>query len=117
MSEELAAPLALEEARTWVGSAVDDLGGADIGQVKGLFVDAGSGAPSWLIIKQGGRFNSILVAAPLRDCAAAAGRVWIAHDRNVIRKAPVVDPTRPLLREHELTISAHYDTGEGVGRA
>jgi hypothetical protein len=116
MSEELAAPPSLEQARTWVGNGVDDLGGASIGQVHGLFVDAGSGAPTWLIVKQG-RVKPTLVAAPLRDCAAAADRVWIAHDRDVIRGAPVVDPTRPLLREHELTISAHYSVGENVGRA
>ena len=116
MSEEPAAPPSLEEARTWIGNAVDDLGGAAVGQVHGLFVDADGGAPTWLIVKQG-RVKPTLVAAPLGDCAAAAGRVWIAHDRDVIRSAPVVDPTRPLLREHELTISAHYGAGEQVGRA
>jgi len=116
MSEEPAAPPSLEQARTWIGNGVDDLGGAGVGQVHGLFVDAGSGAPTWLIVKQG-RLNSTLVAAPLRDCAAAAGRVWIAHERETIRRAPVVDPTRPLLREHELTISAHYGIAETVGRA
>jgi hypothetical protein len=116
MSEESAAPPSLEEARTWIGNAVDDLGGASVGQVHGLFVDAGSGAPTWLIVKQG-RVKPTLVVAPMRDCAAAAGRVWIAHDRDLIRRSPVVDPTRPLLREHELTISAHYGAGETVGRA
>jgi len=116
MSEELAAPPSLEEARTWIGNGVDDLCGASVGQVHGLFVDADSGTPTWLIVKQG-RVKPTLVAAPLRDCAAAAGRVWIAHDRDLIRRAPVVDPTRPLLREHELTISAHYGVNESVGRA
>jgi hypothetical protein len=116
MSEELAAPPSLEEARTWIGNTVDDLGGAGVGQVHGLFVDADSGAPTWLIVKQG-RVKSTLVVAPLGDCAAAAGRVWIAQERETIRRAPVVDPTRPLLREHELTICAHYGAGENVGRA
>jgi len=117
MGEDLAAPPSLTEARSWIGHGVDDLGGASVGRAHGLFVDAGSGAPTWLIVKQGGRLSSTLVAAPLRDCAAAAGRVWIAHDRDVIRRAPVVDPARPLLREHELTICAHYGVGEAVGRA
>lgn len=116
MSEEFAAPPSMEQARAWIGNAVDDLGGDGVGQVHGLFADADSGAPTWLIVKQG-RVKSILVAAPLRDCAAAAGRVWIAQERETIRRAPVVDPTRPLLREHELTISAHYGAGENVGRA
>jgi len=116
MAEELAAPPTLEEARTWIGNAVDDLSGANVGQVHGLFVDADSSAPTWLIVKQG-RVKPTLVAVPLRDCAAAAGRVWIAQERDTIRRAPVVDPTRPLLREHELTISAHYGAAETVGRA
>jgi hypothetical protein len=116
MSEELAAAPSLEEARTWIGNGLDDLDGESAGQIHGLFVDADSRAPTWLIVKQG-RVKPALVAAPLRDCAAAAGRVWIAHDRETIRRAPVVDPTRPLLREHELTISAHYGAGETVGRA
>jgi len=37
--------------------------------------------------------------------------------RERIRTAPVVDPTRPLRREHELTICSHYGIGEAVGRA
>jgi hypothetical protein len=116
MGEELAAPPSLEEARAWIGNGVDDLDGASIGQVHGLFVDADSGTPAWLIVKQG-RVKSTLVVAPLGDCAAAAGRIWIAQERDTIRRAPVVDPTRPLLREHELTICAHYGISENVGRA
>lgn len=117
MSESPAGTLpSLSEAKAWAGDAVDDLGGATVGQVHGLFVDAESGEPSWLIVRQG-RVRGTLVAVPLRDCAAGAGRVWVAHERDAIRSAPVVDPTRPLLREHELTICAHYGIGETLGRA
>jgi hypothetical protein len=117
MSEPVAAaPPSLTEARGWVGSQVDDAGGAEIGQVHGIFIDAAGDAPTWLIAKQGRR-RGTLVAIPLRDCAAWPGRVWVAHDRETVRGAPVVDSTRPLLREHELTICAHYGIGERVGRA
>lgn len=108
----------LDEARGWVGSRIDDVGGAAVGQVHGLFADTGSGKPTWLIARQGQRFRgSTLVAIPLRDCGGGGGRVWVAHGRGTIRSAPVVDPKRPLLREHELTICAHYGIGEAVGRA
>jgi hypothetical protein len=105
-----------EEVGSWAGFGADDLEGAAAGQVHGLFVDADRGEPSWLVVRQG-RVRGTLVAVPLRDCAAAAGRVWIAHGRETIRSAPVVDPSRPLLREHELTICAHFGIGERVGRA
>ncbi len=116
MSDSPAAPLpGLDEVSGWAGQPVDDLGGASVGQAHGLFVDAESKAPSWLIVRQG-RVRGTLVAVPLHDCAAAAGRVWVAHERDTIRSAPVVDPSKPLLREHELTIGEHFGIGAGLGR-
>jgi hypothetical protein len=109
-------PPSLGEASGWIGHAVDDIGGAAVGQVHGLFVDAGGGDPTWLIARQG-RLRGTLVAIPLRDCVGGGDRVWVAHETDAIRSAPVVDPTRPLLREHELTICAHFGIGERVGRA
>jgi hypothetical protein len=116
MAEAPTGTSSLAEVRGWVGHAVDDADGAAVGQVHGLFVDAGGGEPTWLIARQG-RVRGTLVAIPLRDCAGAGGRVWVAHEAGAIRDAPVVDPSRPLLREHELTICAHYGIDERVGRA
>lgn len=111
-----AAPPPLAEAIGWVGFDVDELEGARAGAVHSLFVDANDGEPIWLIARLGRR-RAKLVAVPLSNCAAAGGRVWVAHERETLRSAPAVDPTRPLLREHELTICAHYGIGERVGRA
>jgi PRC-barrel domain len=99
-----------------IGFDVDDLTGSRVGVVNGVFVDAKSGEPAWLIVALGRR-RAKLVAVPFADCAPAAGRVWVAHDRETLRSAPGIDPTRPLLREHELTICEHYGIGDGVGRA
>ncbi len=113
----LAAPVSLEDVRSWRGYGVDEVDGSGVGQVHGCFVDAERGQPSWLITKLGRFGASTLVAVPIADCAGGAGRVWVGHERERIRSAPVVDPTRPLLREHELTIASHYGIGADVGRA
>jgi hypothetical protein len=105
-----------EEARNWVGCRVDDVAGSRVGQARGVFADAKSGEPTWLVTKLS-RFAGPLVAIPMSHCAGTGKRVWVAHPRHTIRTAPVVDPTRALLREHELTICAHYGIGEEVGRA
>lgn len=108
---------------SWLGWELDDFAGARVGRVRGLFADADSGEPAWLIADLArrlpllGRRGSRLVAVPLRDCAGGGGRIWTAHGREALRRAPTVDPTRPLLREHELAICAHYGIGEPVGRA
>jgi hypothetical protein len=117
MAEEAApAPISREQASGWAGAPADEIGGGQVGQVRGLYVDAESGAPSWLVVRQG-RLRGTLVAVPASLCAGGGGRVWIGLEGERIRTAPVVDPSRPLLREHELTICDHYGIGEGIGRA
>jgi len=123
VAEAATAVPAVAEAQGWLGFEVDDVNGAHVGRARSLFVDAEGGAPAWLIValrrrwRRFSRRRDVLVALPLRDCAGAAGRVWIAHRADSIRSAPTVDPTRPLLREHELAICAHFGVGERVGRA
>jgi hypothetical protein len=98
------------------GGEVDGIDGAGVGRVMGCYVDAESGEVSWLAVRQG-RLRGTLVAVPASLCAAGGGRTWTALEGEAIRTAPVVDPTRPLLREHELTICSHYGIGEDTGRA
>ncbi len=116
MAEGTAMP-SLAEVEKWTGAEVREIDGAAVGEVHGTFVDHGSGDPAWLVVRVGRRRGARLVAVPLRDCAGAAFGVWVAQPAEALGKAPVVDPTRPLRREHELTICAHYGIGETVGRA
>jgi hypothetical protein len=117
-----AGPPSLVEARGWIGFELDEMDGTRVGRVHAVFSDADGRGPAWLIasLERRGvlrRRTVAQVAVPIRDCAGAAGRVWTAHRREELRGAPTVDPRRPLLREHELTICAHYGIGERVGRA
>jgi hypothetical protein len=116
MAEAAAMP-SLSEATGWVGAELRDVDGAAVGEIEGFFVDSGGRAPAWLIARVGRRRHAKLVAVPLRDCAGAAFGVWVAHTGEVLGTAPVVDPERPLRREHELTICSHFGIGAGVGRA
>ena len=117
MSEAVALP-DLAEAQGWIGTEVTEMGGSNAGQVQGVLVDAESGAPAWLVLRLGSkRRKARVVAVPLGLCAGAPFGVWVADHGEKLASAPVVDPTRPLRREHELTICAHFGIGEGVGRA
>lgn len=105
------------EALGWLGAEVVELEGDPVGEVQGLYVDSESGDPAWLIARLGRRRRARVVAVPFASCAGAPFGVWVAQEGDAIRTAPVVDPTRPLRREHELTICAHFGIGEKVGRA
>jgi hypothetical protein len=115
MAEAAAMP-SLAEAMRWIGAEVREIDGAPVGEVDGFFVDRATGDPAWLIAKVGRRRHAKLIAVPLRDCAGAAFGVWVAQDGEALSSAPVVDPARPLQREHELTICSHFGIGEDVGR-
>ncbi len=115
----------LAEARGWLGLGLDDVGGHAAGRIEGIYTDAESGAPVWLVVALGprrrgwfglGRRKPKEVVAPLRECAAMPGRAWTAQPLEAMRTAPAVDATRPLLREHEAAICAHYEIGERIGR-
>ncbi len=106
----------LPEALGWTGFALDDAAGNDVGRVTGVYADVEAGGPVWLIVVIGRRRRARTVVVPLRECAAMPGRVWTAMAREVMRNAPAVDPSRPLLREHEAAICSHYGIGERVGR-
>jgi hypothetical protein len=116
MSEAVAMP-DLAEATAWIGTEVTEMGGTKVGEVQGVFVDEDSGRPAWLVVRLGRRRKTRVVAVPLGLCAGAPFGVWVADHDEKLSSAPVVDPARPLRREHELTICAHFGIGEGIGRA
>ena len=118
----MAEPVPLGEAIAWVGGALADLEGGEVGEVQSVYIDSTSHDPSWLVAKLAGSGRrgrgARIVAVPVDVCAGAAGAgVWAAVDEARLRGAPVVDPTRPLLREHELTICEHFGISGEIGRA
>ena len=115
MAERAPPSSSREEAIGWVGAPSSmTIDGEAVGAVQSVFFDSTSqrrAAPGWSPAarpRRGRRRGDPAASAPARR-----GRVWVAHRRQpILRSAPVVDPTRPLLREHELAICAHFGIGE-----
>jgi hypothetical protein len=116
MSETVTVP-SLTEVTDWVGAELAECEGSGIGHVQSFYVDAAGGHPVWLVARLGRRRGARLVALPIGTCAGAPFGVWTAFEAELVRHAPAVDPRRPLRREHELAICAHFGIGEAVGRA
>jgi hypothetical protein len=107
-------PPGADEVAEWTGYRVDDIAGNSVAKVQGLFVDCESGSPAWLLVKLG-RFGKT-VPISMRECAAAAGRIWVPHEREVIKDAPALDPEIPLNREQEMQVLDYYGIPGTVGR-
>ena len=93
--------------RRWAGSAPtwrSSSGGA-VGQVQGLYVDADSGEPAWLVARLGRRRRARVVAVPFANCAGAPFGVWVAQEarRDPQRPGRRPDPTAaPRARADDL---------------
>jgi hypothetical protein len=101
----------LEELKAWAGSRLDEIGGARVGKLEGVYVDAESGEAEWLLARMGRFGRHTLV--PAHDAVAGVGHVWVPYPRDTLRGAPRVEPGHPLDIERVAELSAHY----GVGRA
>lgn len=105
----------LEEVAAWAGYRLDDIAGGGVGKVEGVYLDAESGNPEWLLSRMG-RFGHYCLI-PARDAVAGAGHVWVPYTREQIRRAPKIEPKSGLAKEKELELLALYGIGGEEGRA
>jgi sporulation protein YlmC with PRC-barrel domain len=107
-----AAAPGLSQARAWIGDRVVDTNGAACGRLEDVWVDAESGEPAWLLIREGrfggGRHRLI----PFGEAAEGGGHVWVPHERSRIRSAPEISGDEILTTQLRDQLREHY----GVGR-
>jgi hypothetical protein len=104
-----------EDVEGWIGSRLDEIGGARVGKVEGAYVDKQSGAAEWILIRIG-RFGHHC-AVPAREAVGGVGHVWVPWDRNSVRRSPRVVPDGELTPDEELVLCEHYGIVAGRGRA
>ena len=109
-----AAP-SLDEALAWSGHRLDEIAGGNVGKVDGVYVDADSGRPEWLLSRMGRFGHHTLV--PARDAVAGVGHVWVPYTREQIRRAPKVAPKEELTKAREAELLGAYGIGGEAGRS
>lgn len=97
----------LAEARTWIGSRVTDSNGTGVGRLEDVWVDAETGAPAWLLIREGRFGGGSRRLVPFDGATAGGGQVWLPHGRETIKTSPEIGAQEVLspqlgdrLREH-----------------
>jgi hypothetical protein len=108
-------PPSVEEVKGWVGFRLDEIAGAGVGKIEGVFVDDSSGEQIWLLARMGRFGHHTLV--PGRDAVEGVGRVWVPYTRDHIRRAPKVQPSVALTAEAERQLLEHYRIDPEAGRA
>ncbi len=71
----------LAEARTWIGSRVTDSLGSGLGRLEDVWVDADSGEPAWLLLREGRFGSNRHKLVPFDGSTAGGGQVWLPFER------------------------------------
>jgi hypothetical protein len=108
-------PPSVDEVKGWVGFRLDEIAGAGVGKIEGVFVDDSSGEQIWLLARMG-RFGPHTLV-PGRDAVQGVGRVWVPYTRDHIRRAPKVEPSVALTAEAERQLLEHYRIDPEAGGA
>jgi hypothetical protein len=106
--------LELEHAKGWTGHRLDEIGGAAVGKVEGVFVDDQTSRPEWLLARMGRFGHHTLV--PARDAVEGVGRVWVPYTRDQIRGGPKIAAGKPIARDTERELLRHYGIAVDAGR-
>ena len=98
----------LTEARGWIGSRVTDSLGSGIGRLEDVWVDADSGDPAWLLLREGRFGNGRHKLVPFDGATAGGGQVWLPYERDVIRSSPEIGRQEILTAALGERLRAHY---------
>ncbi len=93
-----------DATRGWIGKAVVDRDGAEIGVCTVLFADDATGLPEWMCAD----LDEVSVHVPLVDAVEVGGQVRVAVSRVDVVNAPSVGDKRRLSEAEEAALYRHY---------
>jgi hypothetical protein len=91
-------------AAAWVGKAVVDRDGAEIGPCTAVFTDDATELPEWVCAA----IDGVTVLIPVVDAAEVGGRVRVAVTRDQAANAPLVGSVRHVSEDEEAALYQHY---------
>lgn len=98
----------LAEAHTWIGSRVTDSLGSGLGRLEDVWVDADSGEPAWLLLRQGRFGGGKHKLVPFEGATAGGGQVWLPFERAVVRNSPAIGAQESLTAALGERLRVHY---------
>ncbi len=96
------------EARGWIGHRVTDSLGSGLGRLEDVWIDADTGDPAWLLIREGRFGNGRCRLVPFGGSTAGGGQVWLPYERRVVRSSPEIGESELLTASLGERLRAHY---------
>jgi len=90
-----------------VGATLHDPDGDKIGTIKQVYVDAGDGHPTWVKVSVGtiARHSTFV---PLDEATWEDDSVTVPYDKELVKRAPRLDPEHGLDPDQEQELQQHY---------
>lgn len=102
----------LSQARGWIGKRATSALGSGVGRIEDIWVDAETGEPAWLLIREGRFGGGDHKLVPFAGATEGGGPIWLPFEREVIHSAPTIGTGQLLTAELAQQLNEHY----GIGR-
>lgn len=97
----------IDTALDWRGRTVVDRDGEKIGTFEEIYLEEGTDRPEWAAVRTG-LFGIRQTFIPLSEATLAGEEVQVPYERELVKKAPNIDPDVALSAAEETALYQHY---------
>jgi uncharacterized protein (TIGR02271 family) len=95
------------------GQELLDRHGEKLGEIEEIYLDTGSDAPEWALVKTG-LFGSKSTFVPLHDASREGDSIRVPYEKAQVKDAPRIDPDGALSAREEAELYRHYGMHYGA---
>ncbi|MFJ3667122.1 PRC-barrel domain containing protein [Streptomyces sp. NPDC090106] len=103
------------DIREWRAHDVVDPQGRRIGSLEAIYVDTATDEPCFATVLTGLPTRRRLTFVPLAGATVGPGYLRVAHEKDLVKRAPAIDTDGELPAKDEPEIFAHYDIAYSPG--
>jgi len=97
----------LEEIRAWVGRAMIDRDGKQLGEITDIYSDRETDRPEWAVVRTG-LFGLRSSFVPLAEAIEVDNDIQVPHPRTLVKDAPNIEAEGQLSEAEEAELYRHY---------
>jgi hypothetical protein len=97
----------VEEVRAWLGRAMIDCDGKQLGEITDIYLDRENDRPEWAVVRTG-LFGLRSSFVPLAETIEVKNDIQVPHPRTLVKDAPNIEADGQLSEAEEAELYHHY---------
>jgi hypothetical protein len=97
----------VEKVRAWLGRAMIDRDGKQLGEITDIYLDRETDRPAWAVVRTG-LFGLRSSFVPLAQATEVEHDIQVPHPRTLVKDAPNIEADQQLSETEEAELYRHY---------